>query len=103
ELVELRHECGPGIPHWREFPDETRKTVYWYEKRPDTMGNACVLRGVHACRSMGDARRSAGAFCKRIAHSGPDRSQGNAFAAGSYRRARRGSEESRLHVDSGAS
>jgi kynurenine formamidase len=28
----------PGIPRWPGFPDETRRTIYWYEKRPDTMG-----------------------------------------------------------------
>src|SRR5947209_15441044 len=36
--VDLTHEFGPGIPHWPGFPGETRKTIYWYEKRPDTMG-----------------------------------------------------------------
>jgi kynurenine formamidase len=37
-FVDLTHEFGPGIPHWAGFPDETRKTIYWYDKRPDTMG-----------------------------------------------------------------
>lgn len=37
-FVDLTHEFAPGIPHWPGFPDESRKTVYWYEKRPDTMG-----------------------------------------------------------------
>src|SRR6266849_6447330 len=36
--VDLTHEFEPGIPRWPGFPDETRKTIYWYEKRPDTMG-----------------------------------------------------------------
>jgi kynurenine formamidase len=45
----LTHEFAPGIPRWPGFPDETRKTIYWYDppkdgsaaadKRPDTMGS----------------------------------------------------------------
>ena len=35
--VDLTHEFQPGIPRWSGFPDETRKTIYWYEKRPDTL------------------------------------------------------------------
>jgi kynurenine formamidase len=38
KYVDLTHGFGPGIPRWLGFPDETRKTIYWYEKRPDTMG-----------------------------------------------------------------
>jgi kynurenine formamidase len=38
KFVDLTHDFAPGIPHWPGFPDETRKTIYWYEKRPDTMG-----------------------------------------------------------------
>ena len=34
----LTHEFEPGIPRWPGFPDETRKTIYWYDKRADTMG-----------------------------------------------------------------
>jgi kynurenine formamidase len=37
-FVDLTHEFEPGIPHWPGFPDEMRKKVYWYNKRPDTMG-----------------------------------------------------------------
>ncbi|HET9417811.1 MAG TPA: cyclase family protein [Chthoniobacterales bacterium] len=36
--VDLTHAFTPGIPRWPGFPDETRKTIYWYDKRPDTMG-----------------------------------------------------------------
>jgi len=36
--VDLTHDFAPGIPRWPGFPDETRKTIYWYEKRPNTMG-----------------------------------------------------------------
>ena len=39
KYVDLSHEFAPGIPRWPGFPDETRKTIYWYEKRPDTMGS----------------------------------------------------------------
>jgi kynurenine formamidase len=39
KYVDLTHEFAPGIPRWPGFPDETRKTIYWYEKRPDTKGS----------------------------------------------------------------
>ena len=32
------HDFAPGIPRWPGFPDETRKMIYWYDKRPDTTG-----------------------------------------------------------------
>ncbi len=38
QYVDLTHAFEPGIPRWPGFPDETRKVVYWYDKRPDTMG-----------------------------------------------------------------
>jgi kynurenine formamidase len=38
QFVDLTHEFAPGIPHWPGFSDETRKTLYWYDKRPDTKG-----------------------------------------------------------------
>ena len=38
--VDLTHEFAPGIPRWPGFPNETRKTIYWYDKRPDTMGTS---------------------------------------------------------------
>jgi kynurenine formamidase len=38
KFVDLTHEFAPGIPHWPGFPDEIQKTIYWYDKRPDTMG-----------------------------------------------------------------
>jgi kynurenine formamidase len=37
-FVDLTHEFEAGIPHWPGFPDEQRKTIYWYEKKPDMMG-----------------------------------------------------------------
>ena len=37
-FVDLTHAFAPGIPRWPGFPDEARKTIYWYDKRPDTMG-----------------------------------------------------------------
>src|SRR5215813_5800662 len=39
KYVDLTHEFAPGIPRWPGFPDEARKTIYWYEKRPGTMGS----------------------------------------------------------------
>src|SRR5215469_2760032 len=39
KYVDLTHEFAPGIPRWPGFPDEARKTIYWYDKRPDTLGS----------------------------------------------------------------
>jgi hypothetical protein len=39
EIRRSTHEFEPGIPRWPGFPDETRKTIYWYDKRPDTIGS----------------------------------------------------------------
>ena len=49
KYVDLTHAFAPGIPRWPGFPDETRKTIYWYDppkdgsaeadKRPDTLGS----------------------------------------------------------------
>ena len=38
KFVDLTHAFAPGIPHWAGFPEEMRKTIYWYDQRPDTMG-----------------------------------------------------------------
>jgi kynurenine formamidase len=38
KFVDLTHAFAPGIPHWPGFPDEQRKTIYWYEKKSGTMG-----------------------------------------------------------------
>lgn len=37
-FVDLTHAFEPGIPHWTGFPDETFKTIYWYDQRPDILG-----------------------------------------------------------------
>src|SRR5438105_6545246 len=47
KYVDLTHEFAPGIPRWPGFPDETRKTIYWYDKRPDTAGTAFSLSYLH--------------------------------------------------------
>ena len=39
KFVDLTHTFAPGIPRWPGFPEETRKTIYSYEKSPDTMGS----------------------------------------------------------------
>jgi kynurenine formamidase len=39
KYVDLTHALEPGIPRWPGFPDEVRKTIYWYDKRPDMMGS----------------------------------------------------------------
>jgi hypothetical protein len=38
KYVDLTHAFAPAIPRWPGFPDETRKPIYWYDKRPDTLG-----------------------------------------------------------------
>lgn len=37
-FVDLTHEFEAGIPHWPGFPDEQRKTIYWYQKQPGMLG-----------------------------------------------------------------
>ncbi len=32
KYIDLTHEFAPGIPRWPGFPDETRKTIYWYQR-----------------------------------------------------------------------
>lgn len=54
KYVDLTHDFSPGIPRWPGFPDETRKTIYWYDKRPDKQGAGFLLGTVHARRSMGN-------------------------------------------------
>jgi kynurenine formamidase len=39
KFVDLTHDFAPGIPRWSGFPDEQRKTIYWYEKQPGMMGD----------------------------------------------------------------
>jgi len=39
KYVDLTHAFAPGIPHWPGFPEERRDTIYWYEKKPGTMGD----------------------------------------------------------------
>lgn len=39
KFVDLTHPFGPGIPHWKGFPDEKRETVYWYDKKPGMLGD----------------------------------------------------------------
>src|SRR5437763_16829649 len=38
KYVDLTHAFAPGIPRWPGFPDESRKTIYWADKRPETRG-----------------------------------------------------------------
>jgi kynurenine formamidase len=39
KFVDLTHDFAPGIPRWSGFPDEQRKTIYWYDKQPGMMGD----------------------------------------------------------------
>lgn len=38
-FVDLTHAFEPGIPHWSNFPDEQRETLYWYEPGVGSMGS----------------------------------------------------------------
>lgn len=38
KFVDLTHDFAPGIPCWSGFPNEERKTIYWYHKRAGLMG-----------------------------------------------------------------
>jgi len=72
--VDLTHEFEPGIPHWPGFPDEGRKTIYWYDKRPDTMGSGFfseVFTHVGQWGTHVDPPRS---FHQRTTHGGSNRS-----------------------------
>ncbi len=37
-FVDLTHTFAPDIPHWPGFPNEQRRTIYWYDKKPGVMG-----------------------------------------------------------------
>ncbi len=39
KFVDLTHVFEPGIPHWKGFPNETRETLYWYEKGRGKLGD----------------------------------------------------------------
>ena len=38
-FVDLTHAFAPGIPRWPGFPDEKRKTIYWFDKGEGTLGS----------------------------------------------------------------
>lgn len=39
QFVDLTHSFSPGIPHWKDFPDEERQTLYWYDAGKGTRGS----------------------------------------------------------------
>lgn len=39
QFVDLTHTFAPGIPHWKGFPPEQVRTLYWYTPRKGTMGS----------------------------------------------------------------
>ena len=39
QFVDLTHDFGPQIPHWKGFKPETVRTLYWYDPRPGTLGS----------------------------------------------------------------
>ncbi|NJO14273.1 MAG: cyclase family protein [Thioploca sp.] len=38
-FIDLTHVFEPGIPHWPDFPNEKRETLYWYEKGVGSLGS----------------------------------------------------------------
>jgi kynurenine formamidase len=38
-FVDLTHTFAPGIPHWKGFPAERVRTLYWYTPRAGTLGS----------------------------------------------------------------
>jgi kynurenine formamidase len=38
-FIDLTHAFEPGIPHWPNFPDEQRETLYWYDKGVGSLGS----------------------------------------------------------------
>src|SRR5437660_1079800 len=98
KYIDLTHEFAPGIPRWSGFPDETRKTVYWYDKRPDTMGAGFFAELFTHVGQVGDACRSTSTFRKGIAHCRSNRSEGDDPATGRCGCSRGMREKSRLHV-----
>src|SRR5438105_11875558 len=85
------------MPRWSGVPDETRTTIYWYEKRPDPQGAGFFAELFTHVGQLEDARRSACSFHQRAVHRRSDRSQGNDPAPGGCRCTRRGREKSGLH------
>lgn len=39
EFVDLTHAFSPGIPHWKNFPDERREVLFWYEPGVGKLGS----------------------------------------------------------------
>ena len=76
KYVDLTHAFAPGIPRWPGFPDETRKTIYWYDKRPDTMGSGFFSELLTHVGQWG-THVDPPALRQRSAHGRPDRSKRN--------------------------
>jgi len=39
QFVDLTHSFGPQTPHWKGFPKETARTLYWYDPKAGTLGS----------------------------------------------------------------
>jgi len=39
KFIDLTHAFSSGIPRWKNYPDEKRETLYWYEPGTGTMGS----------------------------------------------------------------
>jgi hypothetical protein len=61
KYVDLTHEFAPGIPRWPGFPNEKRRTIYWYDQRPNTKGTGFFWK-YSRMSANGHPRRSPRAF-----------------------------------------
>ncbi len=44
KFVDLTHAFAPGIPHWKNFPDEKREVLYWYEPGVGSRGSGFYVQ-----------------------------------------------------------
>src|SRR5947209_15689463 len=56
--VDLTHAFEPGIPRWPGFPDEMRKTIYWYEKRSEEHTSELQSRQYLVCRLLLEKKKN---------------------------------------------
>ncbi len=39
QFIDLTHDFGPTIPHWKGFAPESVRTLYWYDRKAGTLGS----------------------------------------------------------------
>lgn len=43
-MQDLTHAFSPGIPHWKNFPDEKQEILYWYEPGVGKLGSGFYVQ-----------------------------------------------------------